>query len=444
MSSPPTGQAGTGRLIVILGALVALGPLSTDAYVPGLPQLTRDLSASASSAQLTITACLLGLAVGQLLAGPLSDALGRRRPLLAGLALYTVAGLLCATASDVWVLVALRLAQGIGGAFGIVIANAVVRDRTTGAAAARFFALLMLVAGVAPVFAPIAGGQLLRVSSWQGIFVALAALSAVILLVSLTALPETLPPVQRRPGGMRAIRPVFTRLLADRVFTGYVLANGFAFAAMFAYISGSPYVLQDIHGLSPQAYSAVFAVNALGLVAAAQLSARLVHRAGARTLLTTGLAGSATGGVGVLLATVTGHGLAPLLAALFISVTSLGLVMPNAAALALQDHGDRAGSAAALLGFCQFLIGGTLAPLAGAAGTRTAIPMGVVMAVLGCLSLLAYLTLTRATHTNDPPGVPDRPDQADAQVGTVTAGTGSRAGRYRNDGSPGPRRTDRA
>ena len=204
---------------------------------------------------------------------------------------------------------------------------------------------------------------------------ALAALSGVILLVSLIGLPETLPPLRRRPGGMRAIRPVFTRLLADRVFVGYVLANGLAFAAMFAYISGSPYVLQEIHGLSPQTYSGVFAVNALGLVAAAQLSGRLVHRVGARALLATGLAGSATGGVGVLLAAVTGHGLVPLLAALFVSVTSVGLVMPNAAALALQDHGEHAGAAAALLGFSQFLIGGTLAPLAGAAGTRTAIPM---------------------------------------------------------------------
>jgi DHA1 family bicyclomycin/chloramphenicol resistance-like MFS transporter len=411
MSSAPSDRPGIARLILILGALVALGPLSIDAYVPGLPKLTRDLSASASGAQLTITACLLGLAVGQLLAGPLSDALGRRRPLLAGLALYTVAGLLCALASDVWVLVALRLVQGIGGAFGLVIANAVVRDRTAGAAAARVFALLMLVAGVAPVLAPIGGGQLLRVTGWQGIFVALAALGGVILLVSLIGLPETLPPLRRRPGGMRAIRPVFTRLLADRVFVGYVLANGLAFAAMFAYISGSPYVLQEIHGLSPQAYSGVFAVNALGLVAAAQLSGRLVHRAGARPLLATGLAGSATGGVGVLLAAVTGPGLVPLLAALFVSVTSVGLVLPNAAALALQDHAEHAGAAAALLGFSQFLIGGALAPLAGAAGTRTAIPMGVVMAVLGCLSLLAYLTLTRTTHPRHPTRTPDRLDQ---------------------------------
>jgi len=393
MSSTPSGRAGDARLIVILGALVALGPLSIDAYVPGLPKLTRDLGASVSGAQLTITACLVGLAVGQLLAGPLSDALGRRRPLIAGLALYTAAGLSCALAADVWTLVALRLVQGIGGACGLVIANAVVRDRTSGAAAARFFALLMLVAGVAPVLSPIAGGQLLRVTGWQGIFVALAAISGVMILVTLVGLPETLPPARRRRGGLQAIRPVFAGLLADRGFTGYVLANGFAFASMFAYISGSPYVLQDIHGLSPQGYSGVFAVNALGLVAAAQVSGRLVHQVGARALLATGLTGSAAGGVGVLLATATDAGLVPLLLALFVAVTSVGLVLPNAAALALQDHGEHAGSAAALLGCTQFLIGGALAPLAGAGGTRTAVPMGVVMAVLGCLSLLVYIAL---------------------------------------------------
>lgn len=402
MSSASPGQASSARLIVILGALVALGPLSTDAYVPGLPELTRDLGASASAVQFTITSCLVGLAVGQLLAGPLSDALGRRRPLIVGLALYTIAGLLCALASNVWILVGLRLVQGIGGAFGIVIANAVVRDRTSGAAAARFFSLLMLVTGLAPVFSPLAGGQLLRVTTWEGIFVALAALSGVMLLTCLIGLPETLPVERRHRGGLRAMGPVFARLLADRVFTGYVLANGFAFAAMFAYISGSPYVLQEIHGLSPQAYSAVFAVNALGLVLAAQLSGRLVHRVGARALLATGLAGSAVGGLGVLLAAVAEAGITPLLIALFVAVASVGLVMPNAAALALQDHGEHAGSAAALLGFSQFLIGGALAPLAGAGGTGTAVPMGLVMAVLGSLSLLVFVVLARRGRPGEP------------------------------------------
>lgn len=395
MTTASPARAGNLRYIVILGALVALGPLSIDAYLPGLPELTRDLDTSASGAQLTITACLVGLAVGQLVAGPLSDALGRRRPLIVGLALYTIAGLLCALATDIRLLVALRLVQGIAGAFGIVIANAIVRDRTSGAEAARFFAMLMLVTGLAPVFSPIAGGQILRVTTWEGIFIALAALSGLMLLASLVGLPETLPPERRQRGGLRAMGPTFVRLLSNRVFTGYVLADGFAFAAMFAYIAGSPYVLQDIHGLSPQAYSAVFGVNALGLVVAAQASGRVVHRTGARPLLAAGVIGSAVGGIAVLLAVVTDAGLAPLLVALFVAVASVGLVMPNAAALALQDHGDTAGSAAALLGFAQFLIGGVLAPIAGAGGAGTAVPMGAQMAVLGALSLIVFLALTR-------------------------------------------------
>jgi DHA1 family bicyclomycin/chloramphenicol resistance-like MFS transporter len=285
--------------------------------------------------------------------------------------------------------------QGVGGAFGIVIANAVVRDRTSGAAAAKFFSLLMLVTGLAPVFAPIAGGQLLRMTTWEGIFVALAVLSAAMLTVSAFGLPETLPAERRHRGGLRTMGPVFARLLSDRVFTGYVLANGFAFAAMFAYISGSPFVLEDIHGLSPQQYSAVFAVNALGLVVAAQVSGRIVHRVGARNLLAAGLTGSAVGGLAVLAAVIAGAGLAALLVGLFVVVASVGLVMPNAAALALQDHGEHAGSAAALLGFSQFLIGGALAPLAGAAGATNALPMAVTIAALGAASLLVFAVLTR-------------------------------------------------
>ena len=424
-SSPAASDRGTAsrtRLVIILGALVALGPLSTDAYVPGLPELTRDLGSSTSSTQLTITACLLGLAAGQLLAGPLSDALGRRRPLLAGLALYTVAGLLCALAPDVWVLVGLRAVQGIGGAAGIVIANAVVRDRTSGTAAAKFFSLLILVSGLAPVFAPIAGGQLLRVTSWQGIFVALAVLSAAMLLVSAIGLPETLPTERRHRGGLRTVGPVFAQLLSDRVFTGYVLANGFAFAAMFAYISGSPFVLQDIHGLTPQQYSAVFAGNALGLVAAGQVSGRIVHRVGARTLLSAGLTGSAVGGLAVLAVVLTDAGLTALLAGLFVMVASVGLVLPNAAALALQNHGEHAGSAAALLGFSQFLIGGALAPLAGAAGARSALPMAVTVAALGVASLLVFTLLTRSSqngNTASPLSTTPEPEAA-SRVGNPT------------------------
>jgi DHA1 family bicyclomycin/chloramphenicol resistance-like MFS transporter len=387
--------AGSVSILLILGALVALGPLSSDAYVPGLPQLADDLRSAPSLAQLTVTTCLIGLAVGQLVAGPLSDAMGRRRPLLLGLAVYTAAGFLCAIAPNVAFLILFRGIQGIGGAFALVIAYAGVRDRYAGKMAARFFSLLLLVTGLAPILAPLLGAQILRLSSWRGIFFALAVLSGAVLVACIGALPESLPAERRQPGGLRATGLVYARLLKDSRLVGYVLTNAFVFAAMFAYISGSPFVLEDIHGLSPQQYSIVFAVNALGLVAAAQASGRLVHHIDARSLLGYGVIGSAAGGVALISFVATGSGLWPLLVAFFVVVTSVGLVLPNAAALALEDHGAHAGTAAALLGCAQFLFGGLAAPLVGLYGSENSMPTAAVMAALGVAALVTFVTLVR-------------------------------------------------
>lgn len=396
-SVPASEQPARGvSVLFILGALVALGPLSTDAYVPGLPDLARDLRSSAFMAQLTVTTCLVGLALGQLVAGPLSDALGRRRPLIVGLVVYTAAGFLCATAPTAEALILFRGVQGVGGSFALVIAYASVRDRYTGRAAARYFSLLLLITGLAPIIAPIAGAQVLKLAGWRGIFVALAVLSAVVLLACLAALPESLPPQLRQPGGLRAARSVYVRLLADRHLVGYGLTNALVFAAMFAYISGSPFVLQNLYGLSPQQYSVVFAVNAVGLVAAAQASGRLVGRIDARRLLGAGVIGAAVGGVALLVFVIVGAGLWPLLAAFFTVVTSVGLVLPNAAALALENHGSHAGAAAALLGCTQFLFGGLAAPLVGLHAASGALPTAVVMAGLGIAGVVAFTT----THSN--------------------------------------------
>lgn len=272
-------------VLFILGALVALGPLSIDAYVPGLPRLADELHSSASTAQLTVTTCLIGLAVGQLLAGPMSDSLGRRRPLLAGLAVYTAAGFLCAIAPNIGLLILLRGVQGLGGAFALVIAYACVRDLYAGKAAARCFSLLLLVTGLAPILAPLVGAQILNLSGWRAIFVVLAVLSIGVLVVCIVALPESLPLQLRQPGGLRTTGAIYVRLLRDKHLLGYALTNAFVFAAMFAYISGSPFVLEDLHGLSAQQYSIVFAVNALGLVAAAQASGRLVRHVQPQVLL---------------------------------------------------------------------------------------------------------------------------------------------------------------
>jgi MFS transporter, DHA1 family, multidrug resistance protein len=382
-------------VFLILGALSAIGPLSIDMYLPALPRLTRDLSSGASLVQLTLTACLVGLAAGQVLAGPISDMWGRRRPMLAGVTVYTAASLLCVVAPSVQLLIALRFVQGLAGAACIVISRAVVRDMHDGPAAARFFSLLMLVNGVAPIAAPVVGGQLLRVTSWRGVFVVLAILGT-LMAVSLLGLRETLPPEDRRPGGLRAGLRVFAELCTDRMYAGYALAGGLAFAAMFAYISGSPFVLQDIYGLSPQAFSLVFAVNSLGIVAFGQVSGWLTGRFTLRALLATGLGVSCLGG-GLLIVTVAaGLGLPGMLSGLFLVVSAIGLTMPNSVALALSGRPPNvAGSASALFGLAQYVIGAAAAPLVGLAGSHSAMPMVVLIAVAAAAGMLVFATLTR-------------------------------------------------
>ena len=382
-TAPAARLGGRAQVVLILGALSAFGPLSIDMYLPGLPELGRSLDAPAWAVQLTLTACLAGLALGQIVAGPLSDRFGRRGPLLVGVAAYAVASLLCALAPSVAVLVVLRFAQGIAGAAGIVIARAIVRDMHSGVAAARFFSLLMLVNGLAPILAPVIGGQILTVTSWRGVFVVLTAIGALLFAATATGLPETLAPEKRHPGGVGETLHTFGRLLADRTFLGHALACGLAFGAMFAYISGSPFVLQDIYGASPQLFSVMFACNALGLVAASQANRALLLRFEPLSILRTALSVQALGAVALLVVVASGGGVWGIVALLFVVVASLGLVFPNATALALADHPRVAGSASGLLGVLQFIVGAAAAPLVGVAGTATALPMALTIAVLG-------------------------------------------------------------
>lgn len=401
------GTAGGGAadrrlwLIIILGSLTAIGPLSIDLYLPALPALAGDLSTGAMQTQLTLTACVAGLAIGQAVAGPLSDTLGRRRPLLAGLAAYAVASLLCAASPTVETLIAMRVVQGAAGAAGIVIARAIVRDLYQGAAAARFFSMLMLVTGLAPILAPVLGGQLLRFLPWPGLFAVLSGVGVALFLGALLGLRETLPPARRATGGLRATAATFRELAADRMFAGYALTIGLAFGAMFTYISGSPFVLQDIYGMSPQTYGIAFGVNALGITAAAQIGGRLAGRVRLRRLLAAGLGVMTAGGAGLLLAVLTGAGLYGVLPALFLVTSGQGLILPNATALALSSGraSQVAGSASALLGVAQFTLGGAAAPLAGIAGPGTAVPMAASIAALAVLASVVTATATRTPKT---------------------------------------------
>lgn len=396
-------RAARAELVVLIGALSAFAPLSIDMYLPALPALADDLGTSATVIGLTLTACLVGLALGQLVAGPLSDALGRRRPLLAGLAAYTIASLLCAVADDAASLIAFRATQGLAGAAGIVIARAVVRDLHTGTALARFFALTMLVNGLAPILAPIIGGQLLLVTSWRGVFVVLAAIGAVLLVAVAVRLQESLPPERRRTGGMGELRGTFRLLLGDRRFVGYALAAALSFAAMFSYISSSPFVLEELFDVSPQAFSLVFAVNALGIVAMGQLSGVLVGRVGPRRLMTVGLLVQSVGGAVLVAGALVGAGLPGILLGYLLVVAPLGLVLPNSTALALADHGQHAGSASAILGATAYLTGALIAPLVSVGGTGSALPSTLVIAGAAVAGLLVLVVL------------PGRPDpEADA------------------------------
>jgi len=382
------------RTVLILGSLSAFGPLSLDMYLPGLPALARDLGTGAAEAQLTLTGCLVGIALGQLLVGSVSDTRGRRLPLMLGLGGYALTSLLCAVTPSIYLLVVLRLLQGLAGGAGIVIARAVVRDLYSGVEAARFFALLVLVNGLAPMLAPLLGSQILRVGSWRFVFVVLGLIGAILLAVSAAGLPETLPARHRMGGGLLERLQTFRMLLADRVFLGCALTSGCAIGAMFAYIAGSPFVLEDIYGLSPQTFSLVFGTNALGFVAAAQVGARLVGRISPAALMTAGVTIGVSGGLSLLLLVAgAGTGPLPVLLALFAVVASTGLVMPNATAIALADHPRVAGSGSALLGLVQFLIGGAVAPVVGLGGGGTAFPMALCMASLGVAALLACLLL---------------------------------------------------
>ena len=387
-------------MVFILGALGAFAPLSIDMYLPALPTLTNDFGTGASEVQLTLSAFFFGLALGQAIIGPLSDAYGRRRPLLIGLACYTVASLLCATSPSIWALVGFRFVQGFAGAAGIVVSRAIVRDLHTGVAAARFMSVLMLVGGLAPILAPIIGGQLLRFSPWQGIFLFLSVFGGLLLVVIGRGLGETLPPDRRQTEGLRGTLVTFRLLLTDRRFMGYALACGLSIAAVFAYIAGSSFVFQDVYGVSPQAFSFIFGGNAVGLLIMGQVNGRLVGRVEPMKMLTIGLFGAAFGGVTLLAVVASGDlarglGLFAIVPSLFLVVASLGLIMPNATVLALAGSPKTAGAASALLGVLQFSLGAGVAPLVGMGGSQTALPMAALIAVLellalGALGVLAY------------------------------------------------------
>ncbi|MEV3990927.1 multidrug effflux MFS transporter [Streptomyces sp. NPDC049837] len=399
-AAPPAAARRAGLLVtLVLGGLTALPPLSMDMYLPALPEVTQALHAPAATIQLTLTACLAGMAAGQLVVGPMSDKWGRRRPLLVGMLVYIAATAVCALAPTPELLIAFRLLQGLAGAAGIVIARAVVRDLYDGVEMARFFSTLMLISGAAPIVAPLIGGQILRVTDWRGVFHALTLVGVLLTFVVWKWLGETLPPARRHGGGVGEALRTMRGLLADRVFSGYMLAGGLAFAALFAYISASPFVVQEIYGASPQTFSLLFGVNSVGLVAVGQINGKLlVGRVSMDKVLGFGLAVIALAAGALLLMTsgVFGPvGLVPVAAGLFVLMSAMGLALPNTNAQALMRTPHAAGSASALLGTSSFLVGAVASPLVGIAGEATAVPMAVVQLTCALGSVACFLGLCR-------------------------------------------------
>ncbi|WP_058302729.1 multidrug effflux MFS transporter [Gorillibacterium timonense] len=381
--------------IVILGILSAFGPLSLDMYLPALPLITQELNTSASLAQLSITACLLGLALGQLLAGPLSDKLGRRKPLIVSLAIYAVASFICTFAPNISVLLFFRLLQGLAGSAGIVISRAMARDLYSGYELTKFFALLMLVNGTAPILAPVLGGALLTLIPWRGVFVVLGFIGIAMLFAVTLRLGETLPEERRSSGGVGQTLSTFGDLFKDRSFMGYALTQSATAIALFSYISGSSFVLQNLYHVTPQTFSLIFALNGFGMVLASQTTGRLAGRMSAERLLAGALALIVLG-TGALLAAILAEArLLFLMIPLFIAVASIGGVNITCNSLALQNQKKHAGSASAILGLLPYLAGAAASPLVGIAGENSALPMGFLMAGASVLAVLFFFLLAR-------------------------------------------------
>lgn len=419
--------------ILTLALLAAIAPLAIDMYLAAFPTMADDLGTDPASIQLTLTTFMAGLAIGQLVIGPLSDRWGRRRPLLVGGLVCVLASALCAVAPNVGLLIVFRFVQGFAGAAGIVIGRAIVADTLKGAAAARIFSLLAIMSGLAPVTAPLLGGALLGPVGWRGVFGVLTGAAIVMLLGSSLVLRETLPPSRRHSGGVTATFQAARGVLSNRGYLGYLLAFVFSFGSMFSYISASPFVLQTAFGLSAGWYSVAFAANAFGLTSASLVSARLVGRVGPRRLLTIGVSTLFT--ADILLATLAATGsLAAwsVLTLLWLGVSSMGLIMGNAASLAVAQTPESAGTGAAVIGAGQFALAAVVSPLVGLGGEDTAVPMAVAMVVSATVAVLGLAMLTRRGPTSVATGGADVGEAGTGKGNSRKSGRRSRSQQRRS------------
>lgn len=392
---PSTVRRTSGQLILLLALLTAVGPLSIDLYLPAFPGMAGDLDTTAAGIQLTMTTFLVGLGLGQLFIGPLSDGVGRRTPLLAGTFVCAAASVICAVAPNVEILASARFLQGLGGAAGVVLARAIVSDTARGAAAAKLLGVLTIICVIAPVIAPLAGGAIIAAAGWRAVFWVLAALVLALFVWAVFGAKETLPVEDRNHGGIKTTLHVAKAVLSNRNYTGYLLTFCFAFAGLFAYISASPFVIQNIMGLSETRFSLIFAMNALCITIVSVIAAALAGKVSYRRMIAIGLTVAVLAAAGLLVFAINGTPMVPMLVLFAVFQGSLGFIFGNATALALDEAGHHAGTGSAFLGCLQYVLAAAVAPIVGLGGEDTAVPMGMAMVAFAVLAAISYVTLTR-------------------------------------------------
>jgi DHA1 family bicyclomycin/chloramphenicol resistance-like MFS transporter len=382
------------RLALILGALTAMGPLAIDMYLPALPTIAREFQADAAAVQVSLAVYFAGLAVGQAFYGPLSDAVGRKPALYFGLIVFIVSSIGCAWADSVSALVTFRFLQALGGCAPLVVPRAVVRDYFDQVGSIRMLSVLMLVMGLAPILAPLVGGQLLINFGWRSVFWLLASYAIIWFILVAFFLPESLPAARRRRQPIGAVLAIYARLARDRTYIGYVLTGAFIFAGLLAYIAGSPFVFIELFQVPPERYGLFFGVNAFGIIVASQVNRWLATRVEAMRIVGTMLAVAMVSSLVLLVDAYSGFGgFAGILVPLFCFISCHGFVLPNTTAMAMAPHGQVAGSASALMGTIQFVLGATTGGLVGAFANGTAVPLAAVIAGCGVAAFLTHHTV---------------------------------------------------
>lgn len=383
-------------LTILLGTLSAFGPLSMDMYLPSLPFIEKQMHTSASMTQMSITTCLIGLAIGQIIIGPYSDKHGRKKPLLAGLIIFSIISFLCSFVTSIWLLIILRLIQGLSGAAGLVISRAIARDLYSGTVLTKFFSMLMAVNGVFPIISPILGSMILKFTTWRGVFIVLGIIGSILFVTTLFFFKETLKDYNSEEIKSKHTLDIIKSLVKDKLFISYSLIQGLIMGAMFCYISGSSFILQNMFGLSAQGFSIVFAINGLGIVLMSQITGWLAGIISEKLLLKIGVSIAGLGSIALFVSLFIPKHLLAVTIPLFFIVSMVGVVNTSAFSLAMQNQKKSAGSASAILGLFMNLIGGFLSPLVGISGNNSYVPMASLILICDISAvLILYLYLNK-------------------------------------------------